>query len=312
MGRLILIKSIRALLTVIICVTFVFIILRVSGDPVRSLLPDDTPPAVLDEYRERLGLDRPLVEQYLNYVTAIAQGDFGVSFTERRPAIEVVRERIPATLQLGSAAMALALLLGLPLGTLAAFFRNTIIDRAVMAAAVFGHSVPHFFLGIVLILLFAMEWRLLPSSGYTTWQHMILPVFTLGTAAAGTIARFARTSMVEVLGQPFVRTALGKGASRLHAITRHALPNAAIPIVTVIGFQLGGLVGGALVTETVFAWPGVGRVLVTAVGMRDLAVVQTIVLLVATTMVGANYLVDIAYGLLDPRIRASNSAGTEQ
>jgi peptide/nickel transport system permease protein len=282
MARLILTKSIRALLTVMICVTFVFIILRVAGDPVRSLLPDDTPPAVLDEYRERLGLDRPLVEQY------------------------------PATLQLGSAAMALALLLGLPLGTLAAFFRNTIIDRAVMAAAVFGHSVPHFFLGIVLILLFAMEWRLLPSSGYTTWQHMILPVFTLGTAAAGTIARFARTSMVEVLGQPFVRTALGKGASRMHVITRHALPNAAIPIVTVIGFQLGGLVGGALVTETVFAWPGVGRLLVTAVGMRDLAVVQTIVLLVATTMVGANYLVDIAYGLLDPRIRASNSAGTPQ
>jgi peptide/nickel transport system permease protein len=154
-----------------------------------------------------------------------------------------------------------------------------------------------------MILLFAMQLRWLPSSGSETWQHMVMPVLTLGTAAAGTLARFTRTAMLEVMGQPFLRTAHGKGATAAYALRRHALPNAAIPVVTVVGFQIGGLIGGALVTETVFAWPGVGRLLVSAVSGRDLAVVQAIVLLVAVTMVTANYLVDLAYGLLDPRIR---------
>jgi len=292
MLRLIIVKTLRALLTVLMCVTLVFVALRLSGDPAETLLPENTPPDAVAEYRATWGLDAPLPVQYVRYLAAALRGDFGISFADNRPALDVVLERVPATL-----------LIGVPLGIVAAIRRNTAVDRAVMAFAVFGYSTPNYFLGILLILLFAMQLRWLPSSGSETWQHMVMPVFTLGTAAAGTLARFTRTAMLEVMGHGFIRTARGKGAPPGYAILRHALPNAAIPVVTVIGFQIGGLVGGALVTESVFAWPGVGRLLVNAVSGRDLAVVQTVVLLVASTMVVANYLVDLAYGLLDPRIR---------
>jgi len=292
MLRLIIVKTLRALLTVLMCVTLVFVALRLSGDPAETLLPENTPPDAVAEYRAMWGLDAPLPVQYVRYLAAALRGDFGISFADNRPALDVVLERVPATL-----------LIGVPLGIVAAIRRNTAVDRAVMAFAVFGYSTPNYFLGILLILLFAMQLRWLPSSGSETWQHMVMPVFTLGTAAAGTLARFTRTAMLEVMGHGFIRTARGKGAPPGYAILRHALPNAAIPVVTVIGFQIGGLVGGALVTESVFAWPGVGRLLVNAVSGRDLAVVQTVVLLVASTMVVANYLVDLAYGLLDPRIR---------
>lgn len=303
MIRLILVKTLRALLTVLMCVTMVFVVLRLSGDPAETLLPENTPPDTVAEYRAMWGLDAPLPEQYVRYLGAVLRGDFGISFADNRPALDVVLERVPATLLLGGTTFVVALLIGVPLGIIAAIRRNTAVDRAVMGFAVFGYSTPNYFLGILLILLFAMQLRWLPSSGSETWQHMVMPVFTLGTAAAGTLARFTRTAMLEVMGQGFIRTARGKGAQPGYAIRRHALPNAAIPVVTVIGFQIGGLVGGALVTESVFAWPGVGRLLVNAVSGRDLAVVQTIVLLVASTMVAANYLVDLAYGLLDPRIR---------
>lgn len=303
MLRLVIVKTGRALLTVLLCVTFVFVVLRLSGDPAQALLPENTPPDTLAEYRARWGLDRPLPEQYVRYLFAVVQGDFGRSFADNREALGVVMERVPATLQLGGATLLLALAIGIPLGVVAAIRRNSAVDRAVMGFAVFGYSTPHYFLGILLILLFAMTLRWLPSSGDATWLHMIMPVVTLGTSAAGTLARFTRTAMLEVMGQPFLRTALGKGARPGYAIRWHAMPNAAIPVVTVIGFQLGGLIGGALVTETVFAWPGVGRLLVTAVANRDLAVVQAIVLLVAATMVTANYTVDLLYGWLDPRIR---------
>ncbi len=304
MLTLFLVKTARALLTVLMCVTVVFVVLRLSGDPAETLLPENTPPDTVAEYRARWGLDAPLPEQYLRYLAAVLHGDFGRSFADNRDALSVVMERVPATLLLGGATFAVALLLGVPLGMVAALRRNSATDRAVMSFAVFSFSTPHFFLGILLILLFTMQLRWLPSSSSGSWQHMVMPVVTLGTASAGTLARFTRTAMLEVMGQPFLRTARGKGASESYAVRRHALPNAAIPVVTVIGFQLGGLIGGALVTETVFAWPGVGRLLVSAVSGRDLAVVQTIVLLVAATMVTANYLVDIAYGLLDPRIRS--------
>jgi peptide/nickel transport system permease protein len=306
MVKLVLIKLVRAVATIAFCVTLVFVVLRVSGDPVVSLLPEGTPPDVLAVYRQRWGLDQPLPVQYLRYVQAVLQGDFGRSRADGRDAVAVVAERVPATLLLGGLSFALSLAIGLPLGVLAAVRRNTATDRLAMGLAVAGYALPHYLLGILLILLFSMTLRLLPSSGSGTVWHLVMPVLTLGTAAAGTIARFTRTAMLEVMGRPFLRTAAGKGARRGIVIRRHALPNAAIPVVTVIGFQLGGLVGGALVTETVFAWPGVGRLLVTAVAERDLAVVQTIVLLVAATMVTMNFLVDLLYGLLDPRIRGGD------
>jgi peptide/nickel transport system permease protein len=277
----------------------------VPGDPITIMLGDQGGNVQLEQkLRAEYGLDRPVTVQFVDYVSKLARGDFGLSFRYPGvPVTQVIKDALWISPLLAAAALALAVPIGISLGIVAALRRNTAVDRAVMGFAVFGFSTPHFFLGILMILLFAMQLRWLPSSGSETWQHMVMPVLTLGTAAAGTLARFTRTAMLEVMGQPFLRTAHGKGATAAYALRRHALPNAAIPVVTVVGFQIGGLIGGALVTETVFAWPGVGRLLVSAVSGRDLAVVQTIVLLVAATMVTANYLVDLAYGLLDPRIR---------
>ena len=305
--RFVAIKVFRALITVFIVLSFVFIVLRVSGDPIENLVGDEADQDVVDYYRAKYGLDRPLYEQYFMYFQGLADGDFGLSFKDERDAVEVVSERIPRTLQLGLASFAFGLLFGVPLGIVAALNRNTAIDRFTMGFAVFGYSIPNFFLGIVLILIFAMWLRFLPSSGSGTWYHMIMPVITLGTAGAGSLARFARSSMLEVLNKSYMRAAMAKGVPWLRRINWHALPNAAIPIVTVIGFRLGDLIAGSVVTETVFAWPGVGRLLVTSVGDRDLAIVQAILIMVAITMVIANLLVDLIYGWIDPRIRVSSA-----
>jgi peptide/nickel transport system permease protein len=216
----------------------------------------------------------------------------------------VVTERIPATLALGFLALAITIFVGVPAGMFAALNKSSWLDRATMSATILGHSLPNFFLGILLILCFSMTLRWLPSSGIGTWQHLVMPALTLGTAFAGTVARFTRSSMLEVLDQPFMRTARAKGVSNRNRVLRHALPNAAIPIVTVIGLRLGALVGGATVVETVFGYPGVGLLLVNSVAQRDLAVVQAVVLLIAFSMVIVNLIVDLAYGLLDPRIAA--------
>jgi len=293
----------RAALTFWIVVTFTFVVLRVTGDPALSLLPDDTPPQVVRYYLERWGVDRPLHVQYLDYLRAIAAGDFGISFRDDRPAAQHVLERLPKTLLLMSAAFAIVVALGVGAGIVAGLCRGTPVDRAVMAFAVAGFSLPSFFLGLVLIFLFAVHWRVLPSSGSSTAAHLVLPAATLGVTGAAVIARFTRSAVLEVLGRNFVRAARAKGLGAARVILAHVLPNAAIPVVTVLGFGLGGLIGGSVITETVFAWPGVGRLLVSAVAGRDLNVVQLIVLMLASAMVVANLLVDLSYGLLNPRIR---------
>lgn len=299
-----LIKIMRAFATLLLCVTVVFVVLRLSGDPATILLPDDTPQDVIDEYRAIWGLDRSLPEQFLSYIAAIPRGDLGVSFAENRPAVQAVMERVPATLQLGLAALAIAILLGVPLGILAALWRGGALDRFVMGFAVLGFSIPNFFLAILLIVIFALHARWLPSAGSDTLLHMILPVITLASATMGKLARFTRTSMLEVLGQPFVRTAYSKGLGQLYVTCCHVLPAAAIPVVTFLGFELGTVIAGAVVTESVFAWPGLGRLLVTSVAQRDLPVVQTIILLVSATLVISNLLVDLLYGWLDPRVKS--------
>lgn len=293
----------RATATLAICVTIVFVVLRSAGDPLASLLPDDTPPDVVEIYRERFGLDQSIWQQYLGYLQSVAHGDFGRSFVHHRDALAVVWERVPATLELGGLALIAAVLIGVPLGVLATFGRNTWVDRAAMSAAVFGYSLPNFFLAILLILWLSLSLRLLPSAGSDLPQHLIMPIIVLGAPAAAKIARFTRTSMVEVIGQPFMRAAAAKGVPTRPRLIGHAFPNAAIPVVTFLGFEIGAMIGGGVVTETIFAWPGLGRLLVQAVGQRDLAVVQTIVLMIAATMVCANLLVDLAYGWLDPRVR---------
>ncbi|MGK9168500.1 ABC transporter permease [Inquilinus limosus] len=299
------VKAARTLLTLWFVVTFAFIVLRVSGDPVQSLLGPDATVEEIAQFREAWGLDRPLPEQYLRYVVQMASGEFGTSYRDGRSVTEIIAERVPWTLLLGLSAYAVAILVGVPAGIVAALRRGSALDRLVMGFAVFGFALPNFFLGILLILLFSLTLQWLPSSGTGTILHLLMPAATLGVYTAGTLARFTRSAMLEVLAKPYMRAAAAKGAPPLTRILRHALPNAAIPIVTIIGLNLGALVGGAVVVETVFAWPGIGRLLVTAVTARDLAVVQALVLLVAATMVAANLAVDLLYGLLDPRIRAA-------
>ena len=297
MLRYILRKALRALMTMFLVVTFTFLILRISGDPTEIMFPDDVPQEVKDAYRIAWGLDKPLHEQFVKYLVSIGHGDLGYSFRDSRPALDVVTERIPATLRLGLSAFALSVCMGVPLGLCAAFRRNTFLDRLATSVSVMGYSMPNFFLGILLILLFSLKLRLLPSSGSATPEHLIMPVITLGT----------RTAVLDVLGQPFVTAAKAKGLSTSGLIFGHVLPNAAIPVITILGLQLGAVIGGALVTETVFAWPGVGRLLVQAVNYRDLAVVQTIVLIISASMILCNLLVDTAYGWLDPRIRSERT-----
>jgi len=305
------IKLLRALVTLWLIVTFAFVILRLSGDPTEAILGDETDADAIAYYQKKYGLDRPLHEQYIGYFVDVLNGDLGLSFQDERDAIEVVMEAIPRTLQLGSTAFVFTLIIGIPLGIIAALHRNKAIDRFTMGFAVFGFSIPNFFLGILLILIFSLQLRLLPSSGTGGILHLIMPAFTLGTSGAGTIARFVRSSMLEVLNKSYMRTARAKGVPHARRIWWHALPNAAIPIITIIGFQLGHLVAGSIITETVFAWPGVGRLLVNSVVSRDLAVVQTILLIVGTTMTLANLTVDIMYSWIDPRMRTSSMADKE-
>jgi peptide/nickel transport system permease protein len=296
-------RFIRGILTLWLVVTLVFFGLRLSGDPVFLMLGDQASPEAVTALRDKLGLNEPVPVQYLKYFQTILRGDFGDSLRERRPATEIVRERFPATLQLAIAAIALAVLIGVPVGIFAALRHNSLIDRGLMAFAFFGQSAPNFFVGILLILLFSMTLQILPSSGRGTWQHLLMPAFTLSTYGIASLARLTRSAMLEVLSRDYVRTARAKGLPESAVHIRHALRNAAIPVITVLGLQIGLAISGAIVVETVFAWPGMGRLVINAVFNRDYPVIQLIVMIVALSVVTVNFVVDILYGWLDPRIR---------
>ena len=298
-------KIARALVTMLLVVTFVFIVLRLTGDPAFIILPDDATEQERQEFREMWGLDRPLYEQYVTYWVNALKGDLGQSYRDHREVSVIIAERLPKTIYLAILSISLSLILAVPLGINAALHRNSFLDRLTMSVAVFGFSMPNFFLGILLILLFSVQLRLLPSSGSETWKHVLLPMVTSGVTHLGSWSRFTRSTMLSVLNKPFIRAATAKGLSRNQVIYGHALPNAAIPIVTVVGTSIGRIITGSIVVETVFAWPGVGRLLVTSVGSRDLSVVQGVVLILSLSIVAANLLVDLLYGVLDPRIRIS-------
>lgn len=293
----------RAALTIVFVVTFAFVVLRLSGDPALLIMSVDAPPEAIEAFRKSWGLDRPIWEQYFAYAVNALSGDFGNSMRDGRPAIDLVLERVPMTLAITIPAFMIKMLVGIPAGIFAALHRNSLIDRMMMMVSVAGFTVPSFVLALLLVLVFAVQLGWLPSSGSESWMHAILPIITLGAAGAAVLARFTRSAMLEVLGQPYIRTASAKGVPWGRVISDHALPNAAIPTVTIVGFMVGSLIAGAVVVESVFAWPGVGRLLVAAVANRDLAVVQAILLAIAISMVAANLAVDIAYGWLDPRLR---------
>ena len=282
----------------------VFLILHlVPGDPVDVMLGESARPADKAALRTDLGLDRPLGAQLLDYLGGLLRGDLGDSLQRHRPVAALLAERLPATVQLALAALGLALALALPLGMLAAHHRGRWPDRAATGVALLGLSIPNFWLGPLLILLFSLALGLTPVSGDQAPGSLILPALTLGASLAAVTTRMVRSTLLEVLGQDYVRTARAKGLSAPAVLWRHALPNAALPVLTLLGLQLGALLAGAVITEVVFSWPGIGSLLVEAIRARDYPLVQGCVLFIAVAYETVNALTEGLYGLLDPRVR---------
>jgi peptide/nickel transport system permease protein len=281
----------------------VFLLVRLAGDPTALMVPLDATEADVEQLRRALGFDRPLPVQYIDFLTSAVQGDLGTSIRHQQPALEMVLARFPATLQLLGASLLIAIAVALPLGILSALHPDSLIDRFGVTLALVGQAFPNFLLGIVLIMLFSVQWGWLPSSGRGGLEHLILPAVTLGTASAAFLNRLLRSSLLEVLASDYVRTARAKGNSRTATVFRHALRNASIPVLTVLGLQVLQLVGGAIVTETVFAYPGAGLLLVQSLGNLDFPIVQAFVLVVAVAVAIVNVVVDVLYGLVDPRIQ---------
>ncbi len=286
--------------------TIIFIAIRiVPGDPALLMLGSSATPDQLTALREKLNLNEPLPVQYGRFLLQAAHLDFGNSLRLNVPAIDAIDERLPATGLLALTAMLIALVLSFPLGILAALRRGGSVDATVSTVSLLGQAVPNFWLGIMFILLFARELRWLPSSGIGTWQNLVMPALTLALSLIGVLTRLVRSGMLEVLGEDYVRTARAKGLMRSAVLVRHALPNMLIPVITVVGLQLGHLLGGTVIVETVFAWPGVGQLLVDAISNRDYPLVQAAILIITGGFIAINFLVDLSYGYLDPRIRLS-------
>ena len=296
----------QSALTLLGVSVLVFVILRVlPGDPARMLLPDGAPESAVAELNRQLGLREPFIVQYGLFLKSVAHGDFGQSFQYRAPALRVVLERLPATIQLTLAAMLITIAAGVSLGIFTAVRRGTRYDVAGTIVAVLGQSLPNFWLGIMLILLFGVALRWLPTSGFSGWTSLVLPAVTLAAFPMALVARLTRSSMLEILHRDYIRTGRAKGLAEGNVVFRHALRNAAIPVLTVIGLQIGALLGGAVITESVFAWPGMGKLIVDAIFFRDFPVVQTVLILSATVFVVINLVVDLLYTVIDPRIRYS-------
>jgi peptide/nickel transport system permease protein len=282
-----------------------FSILHVIGDPVTLLLPQNAGKEEYARYNKLLGLDKPIYVQYWKFASRAVQGDFGKSWYADTPAFKLVLERMPPTLYLTTAGLGMALLIALPLGILAALKRHSFVDSLCTMVAVAGQAMPIFWLGIMLIIIFAVRLRLLPASGYGTWQNFVMPAFCLGAFLAPLTMRLVRSGLIEVMSMEFIKTARAKGLAESRVVAKHAFRNACIPVITVLGLQFGQLLGGAIITETVFAWPGVATLTVESIRNQDFPVVQCAVVLLALLIVAVNLIVDIIVGVIDPRIRAS-------
>jgi peptide/nickel transport system permease protein len=284
--------------------TLVFALIHlVPGDPAQAMLGEAAPQAEVLKLRHSLGLDQPLLTQYRTYLTGLVRGDLGMSFRYNAPVTAQIRDKFPNTATLAIAAMVFAILFAIPLGILAAVFRGTAIDHAAMTIALVGISMPNFWLGPLLAILFAVRLGWLPVSGTGGLSHLILPAVTLGAALSAILARMTRASVLEELRELYVLAARARGVSGARAVVRHAFRNSLIPIVTIIGLQFGAVLTGTIITETIFAWPGIGRLLIQAINFRDYPLVQGCILFISITYVAMNLLTDLTYGLLDPRIR---------
>ncbi len=300
-----LVRQLVQLVVVILGISIlVFSILHIIGDPVTLLLPQNAGKEEYARYKHLMGLDRPVWVQYWKFATSAIHGDFGKSWYGNAPAFGLVIDRMPPTIYLTLAGLGVALFIALPLGVLAALKRHSVVDTLCTLLAVAGQAMPIFWLGIMLIIIFAVRLKLLPASGYGTWQNFVMPAFCLGAFLAPITMRLVRSGLIEVMSMEFIKTARAKGLVEWMVVVKHAFRNACIPVVTVLGLQFGQLLGGAFITETVFAWPGVATLTVESIRNQDFPVVQCAVLLLALIIVVVNALVDLLVGLIDPRIRA--------
>jgi peptide/nickel transport system permease protein len=297
----------RLLLTVPVLLgvaTLVFSLIHlIPGDPAQAMLGEAAAPEDVAQLRARLGLDKPLLEQYGLFLRGVAKGDLGRSMRTSEPVTDTIVERMPATFELALAAMAVAVAFAIPLGIAAAVWRGTAIDHSATTLSLVGISIPNFWLGPLLALVFAVELGWLPVSGRGTWAHLVLPAISLGGALAAILARMTRATLLEELREQYVQAARARGVSRARSVLRHAFRNSLIPVVTLLGLQFGAVLTGAVITETIFSWPGIGRLLIQSIGFRDYPLVQGCILLIAVTYVGVNLLTDLVYGVIDPRIR---------
>ncbi len=281
----------------------VFFLIRIGGDPSALFLPPEASLEEIARFRHAMGFDQPLIVQFLQFLGRALQGDFGQSMRHEQPAMRLVLDRLPATLELSGAALLLSLVIAVPLGILAATQRGRVLDRVGLFLSLIGQSFPTFWLAIMLILLFSETWGILPPSGRGGLANLVMPAMALAAYSTAIITRLLRSSMIDVLQSDYIRTARAKGLGFLPIVLGHALRNAAIPTVTVIGLQVGALLGGAVITEEIFAWPGIGRLAIQAIGNRDFTVIQAFVLFMAVVIVSINLVVDMLYAALDPRIR---------
>lgn len=302
-------RRLLLLIPVLLGVTFiVFSIMSFTpGDPAQLILGESAPPEAIEELRTEMGLDDPFLVQYFKFVGNAIKGDFGRSYTTKRAVFSEIFARFPNTLVLAVVGVAIAVAIGIPVGIISATKQYSLMDSISMIAALLGVSMPNFWLGLMLILVFSVGMRVLPSGGYDGFASLILPSITLGTGAAAIITRMTRSSMLEVIRQDYIRTARAKGVSEKKVVNKHALKNALIPVITVIGLQFGYLLGGAVLTETVFSWPGVGRLLVEAIRQKDTPTVLASVVFLATTFSFVNLMVDVLYAYVDPRIKSQYS-----
>jgi peptide/nickel transport system permease protein len=301
-----LVRRLLQIIPVMFIITFVvFVLVYLAGDPVALMLPEDASEADREALREALGLNESFLFQYLHFLGDLFRGNFGTSFRYNQEALPLVLERLPATFELAAASMIVAIVIAIPLGIYSARKRNSFVDLFITGGSVLGKAMPNFWLGIMLILLLAVNYQVFPVSGRGTVAHLILPAITLGTGIAAEMTRLIRSSMLEILHQDYIRTAKSKGVSDTLVIFKHAFRNSLIPVVTITALQITHLVSGALITETVFSWPGLGQLLVQAVNGRDMAVVQAAVFVIAFLVILINLITDIVYRLLDPRIKYS-------
>lgn len=300
----------QALISVLGVSTIVFFILHLSGDPVLLLAPQNASAHDISVLRHSLGLDKPLGMQYLIFLWHLVHGNLGYSYVQSEPALLIVMQRLPYTIELAAAAFLLSVVVGIPIGILTAVYRGKWMERLLMPIILVGQSMPAFWTGILLILLISVWLRWLPSSGAQGIQSLILPAITLSSLSIATIARMTRSGFIEELEKEYVKTARSKGAHGLRLIVRHIFRNASIPILTVTGLEVANLLGGAVVTETIFAWPGLGQLTIQSISARDFPVVQAIVLFISITYIVVNLITELAYGIIDPRIRSGRKIST--